>query len=133
VIDESDSQYEKHFDPRISILLGISISDNPQRFRINFCWRTSIKSSFSTTKISFPDSIAEQYINVTEYYTESVHRITWTEVEVPEAVTISKTVRRNDPKNVMKSVPMIEKKETKQMVTQQVEIKCKKTRVVPKC
>jgi hypothetical protein len=57
VIDESELQYEKHFDPRISILLGISISDVSQIWRINLCWRTSIKSSFSTTKISFPDSI----------------------------------------------------------------------------
>jgi hypothetical protein len=28
VIDESDLQYEKHFDPTISIFLPISISDD---------------------------------------------------------------------------------------------------------
>jgi hypothetical protein len=35
VIDESEEQDEKHFDPRISILLPISISDDLQKFRIN--------------------------------------------------------------------------------------------------
>jgi hypothetical protein len=35
VIDETDSQSEKHFDPRISILLPISISDDFEKFRIN--------------------------------------------------------------------------------------------------
>jgi hypothetical protein len=36
VIDESDSQHEKHFDPRISIFLPISIPDDSEKFRINF-------------------------------------------------------------------------------------------------
>jgi hypothetical protein len=35
VIDESDSQYEKHFDPRISIFLPISIADDSEKFLIN--------------------------------------------------------------------------------------------------
>jgi hypothetical protein len=35
----------------------MSIDDDFQKFRINLWWRTSIKKSFSITKISFPDSI----------------------------------------------------------------------------
>jgi hypothetical protein len=35
VIDESDPQSEKHFDPRISIFLPISIADDFEKFRIN--------------------------------------------------------------------------------------------------
>jgi hypothetical protein len=35
VIDESDSQKEKHFDPRISIFIPISIADDFEKFRIN--------------------------------------------------------------------------------------------------
>jgi hypothetical protein len=31
VIDESDSQYEKHFDPRISTLLGIEIDRSDEK------------------------------------------------------------------------------------------------------
>jgi hypothetical protein len=57
VIDESDSQYEKHPDPIISILLPISITDDAEKVRINLWWKTSIRKSFSITKISFPDSI----------------------------------------------------------------------------
>jgi hypothetical protein len=76
------------------------------------------------------DTITE-YINVTETYTETVPRTTSTETEVPEAVIISKTIRKNYPKKVMKSVPVMKKKETKKMVTQQVQMKCKKTTVVP--
>jgi hypothetical protein len=57
VIDECDLQNEKQLDPRISIFSPISISDDFEKLRINFCWRTSIKKLFSTTKISFPDSI----------------------------------------------------------------------------
>jgi hypothetical protein len=34
-IDESDLQFEKQFEPRISIFLPISISDNLEKFRIN--------------------------------------------------------------------------------------------------
>jgi hypothetical protein len=30
VIDESDSQYEKHFDPRISTFLGIKIDSSDE-------------------------------------------------------------------------------------------------------
>jgi hypothetical protein len=57
VIDESDSQYEKHFDPRISILLPISIADNVEKFRINLRWTTSIRKFCSIAKILLPDSI----------------------------------------------------------------------------
>jgi hypothetical protein len=32
VIDESDSQFEKHFDPRISIVRVISIADDSEKF-----------------------------------------------------------------------------------------------------
>jgi hypothetical protein len=32
VIDESDLQDEKHFDPRISIFLPISIADDCEKF-----------------------------------------------------------------------------------------------------
>jgi hypothetical protein len=35
VIDESDLQYEKQLDPKISIFLPISIDDDPKTFRIN--------------------------------------------------------------------------------------------------
>jgi hypothetical protein len=35
VIDENDSQNEKQDEPRISILLGISIVDDVEKFRIN--------------------------------------------------------------------------------------------------
>jgi hypothetical protein len=35
VIDESDLQREKHFDPRISICLAISISDDFEKSPIN--------------------------------------------------------------------------------------------------
>jgi hypothetical protein len=35
VIDESDLQNEKQFDPRISIFLPISIADDPEKFSIN--------------------------------------------------------------------------------------------------
>jgi hypothetical protein len=35
VIDEGDSQNEKQFDPRISVFLPISISDDFEKFRIN--------------------------------------------------------------------------------------------------
>jgi hypothetical protein len=35
MIDESDLQDEKHFEPRISIFLAISISDDSEKFRIN--------------------------------------------------------------------------------------------------
>jgi hypothetical protein len=35
VIDESDLQDEKHFDPRISTFLPISIADDIKIFRIN--------------------------------------------------------------------------------------------------
>jgi hypothetical protein len=35
VIDESEKQYEKQFDPRISIFLPISISDDFEKLRIN--------------------------------------------------------------------------------------------------
>jgi hypothetical protein len=35
VIDESDSQDEKHFDPRILILLPSSIADDFQKCPIN--------------------------------------------------------------------------------------------------
>jgi hypothetical protein len=35
VIDESDSQHEKQFDPRISIFPPISIADDSQKFRIS--------------------------------------------------------------------------------------------------
>jgi hypothetical protein len=57
VIDESNSQDEKQCDPRISIFLPISITDDSEKFRINLRERTSIRRSFSITKISFPDSI----------------------------------------------------------------------------
>jgi hypothetical protein len=69
VIAESALQNEKHFDPTISILFGISISDDPQRLRINLCRKTSIKSPLSTTRISLPDSI------------EIEDRITWRNAE----------------------------------------------------
>jgi hypothetical protein len=35
VIDESDLQDEKHFEPRISIFDGISIFDELEKLRIN--------------------------------------------------------------------------------------------------
>jgi hypothetical protein len=35
VIDESDLQREKHFDPRISIFLPISIFDDRETLKIN--------------------------------------------------------------------------------------------------
>jgi hypothetical protein len=35
VIDESEKQYEKHSDPRISIFLPISITDDSEKLRIN--------------------------------------------------------------------------------------------------
>jgi hypothetical protein len=35
VIDESDLQYEKHFDPRISIFIPISIADEFEKLLIN--------------------------------------------------------------------------------------------------
>jgi hypothetical protein len=35
VIDESDLQDEKHFDPRMAIVLPISIADDFEKFRIN--------------------------------------------------------------------------------------------------
>jgi hypothetical protein len=35
VIDESNLQYEKLDDPRISILLPISITDDSEKFRTN--------------------------------------------------------------------------------------------------
>jgi hypothetical protein len=57
VIDESDLQNEKQDDPRISTLFGISTSDDPEIYRINLWSRISIKNPFSTTNISFPDSI----------------------------------------------------------------------------
>jgi hypothetical protein len=57
VIDESELQCEKHFDPRISIFRGSSIFDSSKRSRINLCCTTSIRRPFSRTKISFPDSI----------------------------------------------------------------------------
>jgi hypothetical protein len=57
VIDESDLQSEKHFDPRISTLFGISIVDAFWKFWINLWSRISRRNPFSTTKISFPDSI----------------------------------------------------------------------------
>jgi hypothetical protein len=57
VIDESDLQFEKQYDPRISIFIPISIVGDLEKFRINLWWKTSIRKSFSITKISFPDSI----------------------------------------------------------------------------
>jgi hypothetical protein len=57
VIDESDWHEKKQYDPIISILHPISILDDFEKFRINLWWRTSIRMSFSITKISFPDSI----------------------------------------------------------------------------
>jgi hypothetical protein len=57
VINESGSQYEKQNDPRISIFLSISIIIDLEKFRINLWSRTSIRKSFSRTKISFPDAI----------------------------------------------------------------------------
>jgi hypothetical protein len=35
VIDESDLQYEKHFDPRISISAGMQRFDEFEKLRIN--------------------------------------------------------------------------------------------------
>jgi hypothetical protein len=57
VIDESELQYEKHFNSRISIFRLISTSDDFEKFRINLWWRISIRKQLSITKISFPDSI----------------------------------------------------------------------------
>jgi hypothetical protein len=47
LIDESDLQHEKHFGPRISIFLPISIVDDVGTFRINFWCRTSMRKSCS--------------------------------------------------------------------------------------
>jgi hypothetical protein len=57
VIDESELQYEKQDDPRISIWLGISTFDDFERLWLNLWWTTSRRKSFSITKISFLDSI----------------------------------------------------------------------------
>jgi hypothetical protein len=57
-IDKSNLQNEEQFDPTISIFIPISISDDCEKFRINLCWRTSIRKPFSRTKTLFPDSIA---------------------------------------------------------------------------
>jgi hypothetical protein len=70
-------------------------------------------------------------VNITESYTENVPQVKLTEIEVSEAILVPKTVRKNYPRKVMKSVPVIEKKATTKMVTRQVEMKCKKTKVVP--
>jgi hypothetical protein len=57
MIDESDSQREKYFDSRISTCLGISISDDSEKFRINLRSKTLIRNPLSRTKMSFSDSI----------------------------------------------------------------------------
>jgi hypothetical protein len=81
VIDESDVQYEKHFDPRISIFRPISIVDDFEKFRINLRSRISIRMSFSITKMSFPDSI-EIEDNVTSINAKSSINPTFLGIEI---------------------------------------------------
>jgi hypothetical protein len=47
--DESDSQYEKHEDPRISISDEIVRFDDDEKFRINRRSTKSIRKSFGIT------------------------------------------------------------------------------------
>jgi hypothetical protein len=57
VIDESDSQCEKHFDPRISTLFGISNSNDYENLQINLRLIISRRIPFWILNVSLPDSI----------------------------------------------------------------------------
>jgi hypothetical protein len=56
VIDESDSQYEKHFDPRISTLRGIKIDSSDEYAKASDSIR--VKCEFDSNVI---DEINSQY------------------------------------------------------------------------
>jgi hypothetical protein len=61
VIDESESQYEKHCDPTISTFLGIKIdsSDDPQ----NTCDPIRVKCEFDSNVIDENDSQYEKHFS----------------------------------------------------------------------
>jgi hypothetical protein len=61
VIDESDSQYEKHFDPRISTLLGIKIDSSDESENASDSIR--VKCEFDSNVIDESDPQYEKHFD----------------------------------------------------------------------
>jgi hypothetical protein len=57
VIDESEEQFRKQDEPRISISARMWTLDEFEKLRINLRWILSIRKSRSMTNVSLPISI----------------------------------------------------------------------------